>query len=348
MGKVLRGKGTVQEWTVALELSQAQFDTYATAKTDSPTAGRSNSLTKEERAQLATCKEALPKVVFINALTRRASLRHAGPTEEERAEWVKKHTFGMGFTEASDGHGNGYGNIHKFMETIGRLIHNWPVLSYLAKTNPEGARVFTRRQSTYEDAHVGVHVGSSGGMPRNYYSSVTILPSMRDSDLTYLTTLYAKLKPLTDLLLQTRNAGSMESAHQRDIKEMEMHAEKINSLNACHDEWVRQDTEVRKWLDSRPDSIPDGRFNIQVRDGDYSVNTYYQLLGRRTWQAQMNIAVRQYGVYSARVEAYTPDITATMIDQAAVKKGITQVMEEAVKWACAYEIDFTKDGGEEQ
>ena len=54
--------------------------------------------------------------------------------------------------------------------------------------------------------------------------------------------------------------------------------------------------------------------------------------------------------YTARVEAYSADITADMIDREAVKKAITAVMEEAVQWACTYEADFTTpaDGGEEE
>lgn len=342
MGKVLRGQGTHQQWTTASELASARWDALFTIKV----AGKHNTATKEQRDFIKTLPEALPKSVLANALTRRAGLQHAsenGKDVEERMGWVMKRTWGLGFNGTPS-----LAGVATLTKTLERWLHNWPSLIHLAKTNPEGARIFTRRQSAYEDAHVGIHVGSSGGMPKNYYSSVSVLPEMRDADLTYLRQLHAKLKPLADLLSQTQGSARAAADHERNIKDMKMYAEKITELKGLRDEMVSVDTEVLKWLDSRPSAIKDGRLNIRTSSDGQRDTTFYQLLGRRSWEGQMKHAKTQHSSYLARVEAYSPDISADMIDHEAVKKAITEVLKDAVKWVCTYTHDFTTDGGEEQ
>lgn len=338
MGKVLRGRGTTQEWTVAKRLHQSRWYTLYTVKHPNH-----NTLTKEQRDKIATMPTALPKTVLLNALMGSRRM-HGGGTVDERKEWVMSHSRGLGLQK--DGT---YNSIHSFMLTLERLLDIWPIFKRLAMSNPEGAQIFSRRQSPHMDSHVGIHVGGMGGMPKNMYSSVNILPTMRDADLTYLRQLHAKLKPLTDLLLQTFNAAQQTSTHNYNIRELDSYAEELKKLDEVRDEWVRQDTEVIKWLESRPDCIKDGRLNIRTSSQSLRDSTFYQLLGRRSWESTQALTVRQYGVYAARVEEYTHDITSEMIDREAVKKGITAVMKEAVHWACTYEADFTPtDGGEEE
>jgi len=342
MGKVLRGQGTTQEWTVASELSRARWDSYYTVKHDNH-----NMMTKEQREEANKLRAALPKAVLINALTRRASLRHAGTDLADRVAFVKHRSWGMGLRVGKD-NSAGHRSIHGFMQSLERWLHNWPTLIHLAKTNPDGARIFTRRQSPHMDSHVGVHVGGAGGMPKNAYSSITILPPMADADLSYFRQLHAKLKPLTDLLSQTQWAGQQAAQHQRNIEDLKRYAIRVAQLDEKRDEWLRQDGEVAKWLDSRPDCIKDGQLNIRINSASLRDSTLYQLLGRRPWDSEYKHTKQLQDSAMARVEAYSPSVSAEMIDREAVKKAITEIMEEAVQWACTYEADFTTDGGEEE
>jgi len=344
MGKVLRGQGTHQQWTVANDLKQAYWDRVHTVKHDS----KHRQLTKEQRAKLGTLKEALPKAVLIAGMTqRRGTLGLAqqatGSSVENRIKWVSQRTHNLGLTE-----GSGVGGIQWFMMMLGQWLNEWPMLASLAKTNPEGARMFTRRRDYYEDAHIGIHVGSAGGMPKNMYSTITINQEMVDADLAYLRQLYKKLKPLADLHEQTRKAQYGASTHQSNIKAMKSYAERITELEEVRDEWVRQDTEVIKWLKSRPECIVGGRVDFKVNDDAQKERALLHLLQRQSWEWQMARAKKMSAYYTKQVEEYNPDTTTDMIDHEAVKKAISSIMEEAVKWACTYTHDFTADGGEEE
>ena len=302
MGKVLRGKGTPAQWEVISELSRSRWDSIYTVKHPDP-----NAVSKDEREAIYAMPEALPKALFANLLTRRGGLQHCRNSDhEERMAWLRNRSWGLGLNETT-----GHRAILGFMQTLEKWLAVWPTLITLAKTNPEeSVRIFSRRQSPYNDSHVGILVGT-GGMPKNAYSSITILPQFRDADLSY--------------------------------------AEQVQTLSQKRDEWVRQDTEVLKWLDNRPDCIKDGRCSIRTSTQQQTDSTFYQLLGRQSFEATYAKAKQMQDMYMKRVEAYTPDITANMIDREAVMKAITQVMEDAVKWATTHDADFTPtDGGEEE
>lgn len=340
MGKVLRGKGTPAQWEVISELSRSRWDSIYTVKHPDP-----NAVSKDEREAIYAMPEALPKALFANLLTRRGGLQHCRNSDhEERMAWLRNRSWGLGLNETT-----GHRAILGFMQTLEKWLAVWPTLITLAKTNPEeSVRIFSRRQSPYNDSHVGILVGT-GGMPKNAYSSITILPQFRDADLSYFRQLHAKLKPLTDLLSQTNNAAASAGNHEAHIKQLKYYAEQVQTLSQKRDEWVRQDTEVLKWLDNRPDCIKDGRCSIRTSTQQQTDSTFYQLLGRQSFEATYAKAKQMQDMYMKRVEAYTPDITANMIDREAVMKAITQVMEDAVKWATTHDADFTPtDGGEEE
>ncbi len=340
MGKVLRGQGTPSQWDVITDLSRSRWDSVYTVKHPDH-----NRLTADEKQAIWAMPEALPKALFANLLTRRGGLQHCHRGDhEERMAWLRNRSWGLGLNEST-----GHRGILGFMKTLEKWLAEWPTLITLAKKNPEeSVRIFSRRQSPYMDSHVGIVVGT-GGMPKNAYSSITILPQMRDADLSYFRQLHAKLKPLTDLLSQTNNAATSAGNHEAHIKQLKHYAEQVQTLSRQRDEMVRVDQEVFKWLDSRPDTIPEGRLGIRTRTVAHMETTFYQLLGRQPFEKQYAKAKQYQDMYMKRVEEYTPDITANMIDREAVMKAITQVMEDAVKWATTHDADFTPtDGGEEE
>jgi len=341
MGKTIRGEGTVDQWNTVNNLARASADAGIVLRSNDDGSANYTTLNKFARQDPKT----LSKVLLLQAITcgrqrlvlgrQRNAMTNA--TEEQRYEAAIEwdHQFGLreGRSPRAFGVADFVMDLERWLRDSAHLrrLHQQSVSENVA--NP--VTVFSRRRDAYEDSHVGLFVGSRGGMP-NHYTSITYQSQWADADLSFLQNLLDRLKPLSTLLMQTHEAHSNDAEHQRNIELAKQYESKVEELQNRRDEMVREDKELHEWLMAKPAFIRDHTGTRVLRTHEHHIrSTKWSLLGRHSWEDTMRRTQQSLASYQNRIDNHTPHHMG-LVNRDNLNEEIVKVMTDALRYAVSY------------
>jgi hypothetical protein len=190
-------------------------------------------------------------------------------------------------------------------------------------------KVFSRRQSVYDDAHVGIKVDAR--VPKSAYSSMTFRQGWAEVDYQPLYDLMNKLKPLSEMLTSHENAVRGERRYEATLKQLKDMEESMRQHLEDKERMQAEEREALAWVESKPASVV----------ADVRTDNIWGLIGRRTWEDTQGQYERLKATYEERIAAHVPN-NADIINAETLHAKVQDVVMKAYEWC------ITTAGGDEE